>query len=94
MEALQGFEPRYRLDGCIRWGLVEREIHQAIDAALNEKPQNIQAHRPERAGGDVEMQTRAESARSGSVQRHGSAYGTTITQSNRAHPENREHDRG
>jgi hypothetical protein len=30
---------------------------------------NAGTHRPERAGGDVEMQNRAESARSGSVQR-------------------------
>ena len=30
--AINGYEPRYRLDGCILWGMVEREIHEAIDA--------------------------------------------------------------
>lgn len=45
MDTLQGSEPRYRMDGYIRWGLVEREIHQAIDAALNEKPQNEKGQR-------------------------------------------------
>jgi hypothetical protein len=32
--AINGLEPRYRTDGFILWGLVEREIHEAIDAAM------------------------------------------------------------
>ena len=31
VDALQGHVERYRMDGFIRWGLVEREIHEAID---------------------------------------------------------------
>jgi hypothetical protein len=34
LSAVNGSEPRYRMDGYIRWGLVEREIHEAIDAAM------------------------------------------------------------
>lgn len=47
---------------------------QYMDSAVQlaweawQQAQNDQTHRPERAGGDIEMQTRAESARSGSVQ--------------------------
>jgi len=34
--AINGSEPRYRYEGkYIRWGLVEREIHQAIDTAIS-----------------------------------------------------------
>lgn len=35
MAALDGSEPRYRLDGYIRWGRVEQDIHEAIDAAFD-----------------------------------------------------------
>ncbi len=40
IDAVQGIEQRYRLEGYIRWGLVEREIHQAIENALNSEPPN------------------------------------------------------
>ena len=34
LSAINGSEPRYRRDGYIRWGLVESEIHTAIDAEI------------------------------------------------------------
>ena len=34
LKALNGSEPRYRLDHYVRWGEVERDIHAAIDTAL------------------------------------------------------------
>lgn len=39
--ALNGTELRYRMDGYIRWGRVEKEIHQAVEAALNATPPNV-----------------------------------------------------
>ena len=33
--AVNGYEPKYRTeDGFIRWGLVEKDIHDAIEAEL------------------------------------------------------------
>ena len=34
LRALSGAEPRYHDRGCIRWGLVESDIHQAIRSAF------------------------------------------------------------
>lgn len=34
LNAINGSEPRYRMNGFIRWGLVEREIHKAIEAEI------------------------------------------------------------
>ena len=42
MVARNGSEPRYRFEGYIRWGMVERDIHAAIDAAM---PPNVPAQR-------------------------------------------------
>lgn len=41
LDAVQGHEPRYRLDGCIRWGLVEKEMHQVIDAEVTQLRQEL-----------------------------------------------------
>ena len=34
MAALNGEDPKYRYDGFIRWGLVEKDIHDAIEIEL------------------------------------------------------------
>lgn len=50
--ALNGTGKQYRMDGYIRWGLVEKDIHAAIDAALAEsvaepvKAREIRMHCP------------------------------------------------
>ena len=44
LSAINGREPRYRMDGYIRWGLVEREIHEAIDAAMQPNTELTDRH--------------------------------------------------
>jgi site-specific DNA-cytosine methylase len=53
-------------ESCGLRTVVSLTLAKNVTASANEK-----GERPERAGGDVEMQNRAESARSGSVQRPG-----------------------